>query len=219
MKRWQVVALIVAGLLVVGYIYFYRGGFGAGGGTRSGPAAGTSSDEGDGRPARITWQTVNRPEDGFKLEMPADPRDLQVPAFNETGGSEPVKMLFSNPDGDTTYAVSWEDNPPVARVNGRSPEKTLDQARDGMLGRTQTSLVREEHATVSGYPARDITAKNSSGGYLDARLIYANDRLYTLMAMYPSISTRREQDVIRFYNSFTILRAPTAVMPESKGAA
>jgi hypothetical protein len=218
MKRWQIVALIVAGLLIVAYIYFYRGGFGAGG-TRSGEAAGTSSEEGDGRPARVTWQTVNREDDGFKLEMPADPRDLQIPAYNETGGSEPVKMLFSNPDGDTTFAVTWEDNPPVARVNGRSPEKTLEQARDGMLARTQTTLVREGHATASGYPARDITAKNSGGGYLDARLIYANDRLYTLMVVYPSISARREQDVIRFYNSFTILRAPTAVAPETKGAA
>jgi hypothetical protein len=210
MKRWQIVALIVAGLLIAGYIYYYHGGFGAGGGTRPGPAAGTSSDEENGRPARITWATVNRPDDGFKVEMPADPRDLQVPAYNETGGSEQVKMLYSNPDGETTFAVTWEDNPPVARVNRDSPEKTLDQARDGMLVRTQTTPVREANVTVSGYPGRDITAKNSGGGYLDARLIFSNDRLYTLMAVYPSISARREQDVIRFYNSFTILSAPTA---------
>lgn len=210
MKRWQVIALVIVVLAVVAYFYFYRGAFQPASHTST---ASTYSSSEAGGPAQISWQIISRPEDGFRLEMPSGPRELQVPAFNESGASEPVKMLFSNPDGDTTFAITWEDNPPVARVNHRDPDRTLDQARDGMLSRTQTALIRESRITVAGFPARDITAKNSEGGMLDARLIFANDRLYTLMAVFPSMGARREQDVIRFYNSFTPSQ-PGGMMPQ-----
>jgi hypothetical protein len=216
MKRWQVIALCAAVVAVAAYFYFFRGGFGLGG-SHSG-ATGQAETAG-AQPAKIQWQVINRPEDGFRLDMPADPKDLQVPAYNEVGGTEPVKMLFSSPDGDTTFAVTWQDNPPVARVNNRVPERTLDQARDGMLARTQTTLVTETKLTSLPYPGRDITAKNSEGGFLDARMLYVNDRLYTLMALFPTQNARHEQDVIRFFNSFAPQRV-SQTLPEAapKGA-
>src|SRR6185437_7297228 len=196
MKRWQVITLCAAVVAAAAYFYFYRGGFGFGGGRSAAPAQG---DLAGSQSAKIQWQTISRPEEGFRLDMPADPKDVQVPAYNEMGGTEPIKMLFSIPDGDTTFAVTWQDNPPVARVNNRVPERTLDQARDGMLARTQTTLVSESKLTSLPYPGRDITAKNSEGGFLDARLLYVNDRLYTLLALFPTQGARHEQDVVRFF--------------------
>jgi hypothetical protein len=208
MKRWRVIALCAALIAVAAYFYFYRGGFGFGATHSGAPAQG---DMAGSRPAKIQWQSISRPDEGFRLDMPSDPKDLQVPAHNEAGGTEPVKMLVSSPDGDTTFAVTWEDNPPVARVNNRSPERTLDQARDGMISRTQTTLVSESKLTALPYPGREITAKNSEGGFLEARLLYVNDRLYTLMALFPSQNARREQDVVRFFNSFTPLRVSSTL--------
>ena len=201
MKRWQVIALIVAVAAVAVYFYYYRG-FGLG---HRADTGGTAVEKApSSRPAQITWETIIRPDDGFKVDLPADPKEVQVQAYNEMGSTEPVKMLYAMPDSDTTYALTWEDNPPVARVNDRVPDRTLDQARDGMLARTQTSLVSENRITVNGSPAREIVAKNGEGGLLQARLIFMNSRLYTLMALYPSMDARREQDVIRFYNSFNL---------------
>jgi hypothetical protein len=211
MKRWQIIALCAAVVAVAAYFYFYRGGFGFGGSHSGAPVQG---DVAGAQPAKIQWQVISRPDEGFRLDMPADPKDVQVPAYNEMGGTEPVKMLFSSPDGDTTFAVTWQDNPPVARVNNRVPESTLDQARDGMLARTQTRLVSESKLTSLPYPGRDITAKNSGGGFLDARLLYVNDRLYTLMALFPAQNARQEQDVVRFFNSFTPLRV-SSTLPEA----
>jgi len=213
MKRWQVIALCAAVVVVAAYFYFYRGGLGRShsGATGQGEVAGA-------QPAKIQWQIISRPDEGFRVDMPADPKDLQVPAYNEAGGTEPVRMLVSSPDGDTTFAVTWEDNPPVARVNNRVPERTLDQARDGMLARTQSTLVTESKLTTLPFPGRDITAKNSEGGFLEARLLYMNDRLYTLMALFPTQNARHEQDVSRFFNSFTPLRvSPTLPEAAPKG--
>jgi hypothetical protein len=212
MKRWQVIAGGAVLVVLIAYLYFYPGtGWGV---THGGGAGRAAVENGQRQPVQIHWQLINRPDDGFRLEMPAGPTEGQVQAYNETGGSEPVKILYSTVDGDTTYAITWGDNPPVARSNDRVPDRTLDQARDGMLARTQTTLVKQSKTTGSGFSALEITAKNNGGGLLEARLILMNDRLYTLMALYPSVSARRERDVSRFYDSFTPLRVGTS-LPEA----
>lgn len=215
MKRWQVIGLSAAVIAAGAYFYYYRG-FRPGGSHNGSTRTSGSADSG---PAAIQWQLVSRPDEGFRVDMPADARETQVPAYNEGGGSEPIKMLYSSPDADTVFAVSWADNPPVSRVNHRLPDLTLDQARDGMLARTRTTAVKENRNPVSGYPSREITAKNSEGGLLDARFIVVNDRLYTLMAMYPSSNARHEQDVVRFYNSFTLLHPDTTLPAASPNGA
>jgi hypothetical protein len=152
----------------------------------------------------IVWEKVDRPSDGFKVEMPKGIQQTEVPAYNENGGEEPVQMIFSNPNVETTFSVAWADNPPVARVNQRSAERTLEMARDEALSRTQTSLVNESGTTFDGYPARDFSAQNANGGTMNSRLIYAGPRLYMLTAVYPSAAARSDNDVARFFKSFAI---------------
>ncbi len=203
-KRWQYIFLLGVGALGIVYVYLHRQELGLAGPPKSthtestNPALASSSS----RPAPITWAVVNRPQDGFSVEMPTDVKEIQIPAYNENGGTDQVNMVFSNPDAETTFSVSWADNPPVVRANARSPERIINMARDEALARTQTSLVRETKATQGGFEARDILARNAGGGVLDTRLIYTGERLYMLTAAFPSMNARREQDVIRFFNSF-----------------
>jgi len=157
-----------------------------------------------GHPANISWQKVDRSSDGFRVEMPANQSQIQVPAYNEAGNTDQVNMIFSNPDAETTFSVAWEDNPPVARVNKEVAERTLSMARDGAVERTQTTLVSESANTTQGFPGREFTAKNSGGGVLNSRLIYAGSRLYMLSASFPSSGARRDKDVNRFFNSFVV---------------
>jgi hypothetical protein len=150
------------------------------------------------------WEKVDRSSDGFKVEMPTGVQQTQVPAYNENGGDEPVQMIFSNPNADTTFSVSWADNPPVARVNQDAAERTLDMAREDALNRTHTVLVNESGASFGGFPAREFTAQNANGGTMNSRLIYAGQRLYMLTAVFPSTAARRDTDVTRFFNSFAV---------------
>jgi hypothetical protein len=83
--------------------------------------------------------------------MPTGVQQKQVPAYNERGGEEPVQMIFSNPNADTTFSVAWADNPPVARMNQHSAERTLEMARDEALNRTQTALVNESGTSFDGF--------------------------------------------------------------------
>ena len=198
-KRWPYLALAVAAAAVGGYLYVQ-------GGTVLGSLFSSTSGN-SGKPAPGQWRTVARPGDGFKVDLPGENKDLQVPAYNETGGSEPIHMLSASPDGDTTYAVTWQDNPPVARVS-HSIDRTLYMARDGMLARTETTIVSEARGFHRDYPSLDVLARNSAGGILNARLVIADSRLYILLAVFPSSGARRERDVNRFFNSFIPSRPP-----------
>ena len=196
--------ILVGGLI---YVYLHRAELGLGG-LRAGPveetAASAPAQAAQAVPAPIVWEKMDRWSDGFKVEMPAGVRQIQVPAYNEQGGEEPVEMIVSNPNADTTFSVAWADNPPVARVNQRSVERTLDMARNDALSRTETDLVHESDSSFEGYPARDFSAQNANGGTMNSRLIYAGQRLYMLTAVYPSATARHDSDVTRFFSSFEV---------------
>lgn len=195
--------LVLGLLLICGiiYIYFHRQALGL---TGSSNVTDTSSPQ----PARITWIPVDRTPEGFKIEMPADARQVEVPAYNQTGGADQVDMLYSYPDSQSSYSIAWKDNPPVERAARENPDTTLDNARDGALARTDSVLVTESRNTLQGYPSRDFVGRNESGGVFNARLILAGQRLYLLMASFPAASARRDTDVNHFFNSFQVLNAP-----------
>lgn len=203
-KRWLYIALL--GLLVLGgvYVYLHRQELGLVSSTPS--ESDQSADQGAGvyHPAHIMWQSIDRTPDGFKIDMPTDVKQIQVPAYNEQGGADQVNMIYSYPDAQTSYSVAWADDPPVMRISRRSPQLTLDTARDGALARTQTTLVNENGASIGNLPAREFSARNIGGGVMNCRLIYDGQRLYMLTAAFPAASARRDEDVQHFFNSFTL---------------
>ena len=207
MKWWQSIILIGIGILGIGYIWLHRVELGLARPVNVetenySPAEPASPIA---HPARITWESVDRSHDGFKVEMPADIVETQVQANNERGGADQISMILSKLNAETTFAVAWADDPPVARVNDHSAGRILDMARDGAMLRTQTSLTTETRNIVGGFPARDFSARNAAGGVMSSRLIYVNPRLYMLIAAFPSESARREQDAARFFDSFAIV--------------
>jgi hypothetical protein len=206
-KWWQSIILIGIGILGIGYIWLHRVELGLARPANLETESYSSAEPASPitQPARITWENVDRSPDGFKVEMPADIEELQVAANNERGGSDQVSMIQSKSNAETTFAVAWADDPPVARANDRNAGRILDMARDDAMARTQTSLTNETRNLVGGFPARDFSARNTAGGVMTSRLIYANPRLYMLIAAFPSQSARREQDVARFFDSFAIV--------------
>ena len=179
--------------------------------SNTGPNSGANSNMDGTQSAQssppIFWQLIDRPGDGFKVEMPAGVTEAQVPAYDARGGAHPIDMIESSPSPKATFAVTWAENPPVERGSGGNSEETLDRARDGALARTQTTLIGESRSKREGYLESDFSARNDSGGTLGARLILAKARLYMLIATYPSANARHDDDVNRFFNSFCIVSA------------
>lgn len=206
---------MVLGLLVIGAVaycvYRYRVELGFGARTTSQESVNSQANleqaSSDLRPAHIAWQALDRSPEGFKVEMPTDTKEAQIPAYDEQGNVEQVDMIYAYPDAQTAYVVTWADNPPVERAGGGSAERTLDMARDGALARTQATLIGESSDTRDGYPARDFAGHNQRGGIFDARLILARRRLYMLIVACPAAGAKSDEDVNRFFNSFSLTSA------------
>jgi hypothetical protein len=202
-KLWRILVLVGIVIAAVVLIYIYRqplGITGPIGGSQQSAVTGESAPS----PAHIIWQKVDRSPDGFTVEMPSDVKQIQIPAYNQNGGADQVNMIYTYPGSETTYSVTWADDPPVSRYNGGSPERTLDMARDNALARTQCSLVGETRSNLQGYPVRNFSGQNEGGGVFNARLILVRNRLYMLIAAFPASSARRDRDVTRFFDSFSV---------------
>ncbi len=194
------VFLVVIGV-IAWYIYEHRGWLGLGGSGSSVPTDVTNTDL---QPAKVSWREVNRIQDGFRIEMPSDASEEQIPAYTVNGSAEQMEMLVAMPNADTTYAVAWDNNPPVERASGEAVELTLDNARDGALARTHTKLMGEAKANYLGYPARNFTGRNDSGGLFEARVILAGKQLYMMIVAFPAASAQRDEDVNHFFDSFKL---------------
>jgi hypothetical protein len=221
-QRWHLILL--AGIVVIGggYGWTHRQQLGLTGaqeiGANDSPDVSAVPTASIVRPTAILWQKVDRSADGFRLEMPADVKQIQIPAYNESGGTDQVNMLFSNPDAETQFSVAWADKPPVARVSKMSANRTLEMARNGAIARTQTTEVSESVINTQGFPGREFSSRNNGGGVMNSRLLYAGSRLYMLTAVYPSAAARREKDLRRFFNSFVITSSPASGKAEPQVA-
>jgi hypothetical protein len=206
--KWWLYIVLVA-ILIMGGIYVYRHrqdlGLVSPPGNGIAESALTEQTAQATHPATIVWQSVDRTPDGFKVEMPANLKQIKVPAYNEQGSLEQVDMIYSYPDSETCFSVAWADNPPVERINSDEPDRTLDMARDDAMARTQTTLVAQSEISQQGFPGRDFSARNLGGGVINSRLVLARGRLYMLTAAFPSAAARRDQDVARFFNSFSVV--------------
>ena len=222
MSRVHFIVLAGIALLGIGYVFMHRQELGL---TAMHPVSADNrqdSKEPTGPTAHheyIVWQKVDRSAEGFRVEMPIDVKQIQIPAYNETGGTDLVNMIFSNPDAETTFSVAWADNPPVARVNKRSPGRTLQMAQEGAVARTQTTLTDEAASTTQGYPGKEFAARNPGGGVMSSRLVYAGSRLYMLNAVFPSVEARQDRDVNRFFNSFSVTSSSASGKGASTGPA
>jgi hypothetical protein len=195
-----IVFVVVIGVIAY-YVYEHRAWLGLG---SAGGGVPTEAPNTDLQPAHVSWRAVDRTRDGFTIDMPSDASEEQIPAYDMKGDAEQMEMLVAMPNADTTYAVAWDDNPPVERASGEAVELTLDNARDGALARTHTTLIGETHANYLGYPARNFSGRNDSGGFFEARLILAGRKLYMMIVAFPAASARRDEDVNHFFESFKL---------------
>jgi hypothetical protein len=209
-KRLAYLILTATVLAAIGYcVYFYRVPLGLVSSVGSGPATDSSSSTLTPSPSTVpyagtSWQIVERSADGFRVDMPGEPTLSQLPSYTSRGEMEPVNMLQATRAPNETFAVTWADSPPVQRAAKENAEKTLDLARDGALARTQTRLTAEINTIHLGYPARDFASRSADGGMMQARMILAGSRLYMLIVSFPQASPDRDEEMNRFFNSFTL---------------
>ena len=100
MAKWVYFAVSVVVIGVIAYfVYQHRAWLGLGSAGGGVPTEEASTDQ---QPAHLSWHAVDRVQDGFRIDMPSDPSEIQIPAYNVTGDAEEMEMIVANPNAQTT---------------------------------------------------------------------------------------------------------------------
>jgi len=135
------------------------------------------------QPARMNWQaTVRRmPDLRWKCGTRRPQKDLQVPAYNDSGETEARKMMVRHIRMEPDLFGGGKDTPPVGcRKQPPALDKALDAARDGIgcCERTPEFLVGLQHVRRRAYASRDVAANNSKRWCVEVRMIYTASPYY-----------------------------------------
>ncbi|HET9450705.1 MAG TPA: hypothetical protein VFO83_07490, partial [Aggregicoccus sp.] len=170
----------------------------------SGPAA----------PAAETPLVELAPPEGFKVQMPANPKVDRKQSPTPSGNVAVGSWATQTPEG-VTFSVSTADYP-ESIIASISPTNFLNSVRDGVVKQLQGTVKSEEEITLDGYPGKAFVVE-SSQGEVKVRNYLVGPRLYTLLVVYnPSIGAPQADT---FLGSLQLVNPPPAVPFRGKGSA
>ena len=149
------------------------------------------------------WQTHESAKGGFKVDLPAPPRnDLSKLA----GGTPDPDMhmegtiLISRAE---EFAVVYGDIP-VADQQFGNDKARMDEAVNAMKTDGEVrAVLGQKDIIVGGFPAREVEFSAKSGGWFVARVIIADGRVYVLVAG-GRFARSGNENARRFLDSFEI---------------
>ena len=149
------------------------------------------------------WQTHESPAGGFKVDLPAAPRDMSDRAGgkNQPGAQVEGTVLVSKVE---SYLVSYEDLGPRAGW-AATDEEILKEAVNELVQESPGSRVLSNiPVPVSGLPGREVVLAHPDDGIQFCRIVLADTRLYVIVVGGPQITRDGNERVRRFLDSFAI---------------
>lgn len=147
------------------------------------------------------WKEIEIPAGRFRVLMPGAPKTSRQTIRTDIGNVASIRYTVTDA-ANVTYDVMFNDYP-AAAVSRANPQKLLDGARDGLLYQTKGRMIEDRHITLTGLPGRDQEILAPDGTHYRIRLVWAESRLYQIMAVTPG-KPRPESSV--FFDSFSVGR-------------
>jgi hypothetical protein len=146
------------------------------------------------------WGRFAAAEDGFSVLVAGSPDRRTMEEDLPSGKVESHYLTFAR--GGVQYAVARVELPAGGQGEGRA---VLERAGAALVERVQGELLEEREISASGFAGRRLEIEAGDGSVLQARIILANDRLYTLMAGMGEEREELQTEVDSFFASFEIL--------------
>lgn len=131
------------------------------------------------------WTTYAHPELGFSIDSPTPLATQTTSAATPKGTVQTT--LFAVDEGQGGAIVLAVGDYRGVKLGDMDIQKGLDGAVQGAVAKLNATLISETPITVDGFPGREITARADPAGLLiKGRIVYADQRLYQLMAVGPA---------------------------------
>jgi hypothetical protein len=210
---WILVGVVVLAGIVVAIILLTRG---SGGGssisstTTNGTTTNGTRTSNTGTTTTSSGTTYyNSPDGRFSITLPPG-----FPPFTSQKTTQPtmigpieLTILQSQTSGETAVCVLGYSDFPEASFEGRSPQKMLEDGRDGALKNMGATLEKQENLTVQGRTAINVYGSMTEGGkqaYVRFEFVLDKPRAYQIGYLSYNRSDLDKPDVQAYYDSFRI---------------
>ena len=150
------------------------------------------------------WQTFDASEGGFRVSMPGKPTKGRDVLTTAAGPLEGVNYVYTTPDQRGAYGIDYVDYPAEV-VRRNDPERILEAARDGLVGKLRGRVRDERRVGLEGQAGRAVELALGDGRFVRAQLYLVGQRQYQLVVVTPDERTAAN-DAERFLASFRLLR-------------
>jgi len=117
-RRLVYFIVFVVVIVAIAYIvYEHRAWLGL---SSAGGGVPTDVTNADLQPAHVSWRAVDRTQDGFRIDMPSDASEEQIPAYTANGGAEQMEMLVAMP---TQIRPMRSSGTTIHRWSGRAAKR------------------------------------------------------------------------------------------------
>ncbi|MCH9626458.1 MAG: hypothetical protein S4CHLAM2_00800 [Chlamydiales bacterium] len=165
----------------------------------------------NGTETKESWKTFTSSEDGFSVELPAEPEHVeQTIEIPKTDLKIDYNTYLSEPSENVVYVISVWNYP--SQIDMSKPEVNLQDGFGGMLSALPGSEVADmQMSEVQGFKALEFQVKNEDI-FFQGKLILVNNTLYQVFTVYKNTEDM-SQNYERFMDSFKLLN------PEKRKAA
>jgi hypothetical protein len=159
------------------------------------------------------WQQHESTQGGFKVELPADPRDDMAKRLKVQGGRH-VEGTFLWTRAENYVVIYWDEHPTNFRQLRLSDDQRLDEQTKAITsGPEIEKVLRTDVIQVSGFPGREFEFRYRNGGTITGRVILVGSRVYVLWAG-GRFTRPGNENVAHFLESFTITEPKIAAETE-----
>ena len=154
-------------------------------------ASGAIADEG--------WKDNRSDDCRCSAQFPGTPQTKSQKMQSSIGPLD-SKMIMLEVPNSAFYALAYVDYP-KEEVGKANPDKLLDGARDGAVGKVKGTLKSETKISMNGFPGRELRIEAPGDIALAARIYLVKERLYQTLVVTPKPRSEAPE-VKKFLDSF-----------------
>ena len=166
------------------------------------------------------WEKFTPPDARWSAEFPGKPTMETKPIEGVAGAGNGTYYTGQRMFGQEAYLVGYADMT-TDKFNFVSPEQVMNESLDGILkGPLSAREISRRNLKMSGVDAKelviDVTVAGAGNGRMVVRVLVADDRFYTLIAVKMGSDGKNPEHAEKFFNSFGVTAKAPAKPPVPK---
>ncbi len=160
------------------------------------------------------WEKFTPPDARWSAEFPGKPTMETKPIENVPGAGNGTYYTGQRLFGQEAYLVGYADLK-AENMQFVSAEQVMNESLNGILkGPMSAREVSRRNLKMTGVDAKelviDVTVANAGSGRMVVRVLVADDRFYTLIAVKMGSGGKNPEYAEKFFNSFSVTAKPPA---------